>query len=79
MMAAYVAVLWLNQILIRRFVLKNLKVRSVLTSEKAQFTHYGSRMHAEMGRHPVILGDKGAEFEHIFAANYVDKECRRLF
>ena len=78
MMAAYIAVPRLNQVLIGSLVLKYLEIRPVLAAKEPQPAHNCARVNVEMLLHPIIGSLKGAKFEHVLAANYIHKKICRL-
>ena len=77
-MAAYIAVLRLNQVLIGSLVLKYLEIRPVLAAKEPQPAHDCARVNVEMLLHPIIGRLKGSKFKHILAANYIHEKICRL-
>ena len=77
MMAAYIAVLRLNEVLIGSLVFKDLEIRPVLAAKEPQPTHNSARVNVEMLLHPIIGCLKGSKFKHILTADYIhEKVCR---
>jgi len=77
-MAAYIAVLRLNQVRIGSFVLKYLEIGPVLAAKEPQPAHHRARINVEMLLHPIIGRLKGSKFKHVLAANYIHEKICRL-
>jgi len=70
-MSTDVAVLRLPGVLVRRVILEDFEIRTILASQEPQFFHHCARMYIQMRLHPVIVELKRPEFVEFLATDNI--------